>query len=78
MWSYDLVLHVLFFAEMVSVDTESLGILSQDEVDRQNMKLLENPSTKQPPAEEPEPEPEQAVPSAEDIVEAGTKCFDLV
>ena len=64
---------------MVSVDTESEGNLSQDEVDRQNMELLENPPAEQPPAEEPEPEPEPepAVPSV-DVVEAGTKCFDLV
>ena len=65
---------------MVSVETESEGILSQDEVDRQNMELLQNPPGEKPPAEEPgpEPEPQQAVPSAEEVVESGTKHFDLV
>ena len=79
MYLCDLVLHVFLFVEVLTVDTESEGILSQDEVDRQNKELLEQPAAAAA-AQEPEiqPEPEPAAPSANKAVESGTKCFGLV
>ena len=78
MYLCDLVLHVFLFVEVLTVDTESEGILSQDE-NRQNKELLEQPAVAAT-AQEPEiqPEPEPAVPSAKKAVESGTKCFDPV
>ena len=79
MYLCDPVLHVFLFVEVLTVETESEGILSQDEVDRQNKELLEQPAAAAT-AQEPEiqPEPEPAVPSAKKAVESGTKCFDPV
>ena len=67
MYLCDLVLHVFLFVEVLTVDTESEGILSQDEVDRQNKELLEQPAAAAT-AQEPEiqPEPEPAVPSGKE------------
>ena len=65
---------------MITLDTESEGILSQDEVDKQNRDLIESheqEKEQEPPAES-ETEPAPDVPSSEQAAEQGKKCFDLV